>query len=743
MTKITRRDFLKLGFTSAAVASLGGSLTGCFSPPPESARRIARTAGKPVIIASTCLLCPAGCGILGEVADGRLIKIVGNPKHPNNRGKICSRGHAGVNTLYDPDRLLYPLKRTGARGEGRWTRITWDQAMDEIAKRLTSLSSTGKTEAFWVEMGAPGSRELLALNFLKEFGSPSVFPESSFSDPNRAAGQAFTWGAETVVGDVARSRFILNFGANPYEDHEQYICLAQRIVEGRMANAAKLVTLDVRLSNTAGKSNEWIPVNPGTDGIIALAMVQHILQHGLHNKDFLSRWTNFPLPKLIEHLAQYTPEQAEKISGVKAADIRRMATEFAQANPAVALTGRGVSGHQNGVLNERCIALLNAVVGNIDVPGGCCLPRTMDLGEPKLKSAFVSSSRAFAELKERKAKAEFYFSYMGNPAYANPGTTEILQILQDEKRLPFIVVADTHLTETGALADLLLPMASYLESWNLESRPAMELIPFVSIRQPMVPPLGKSRSIGDTFLELARRIGGNCHKTFPYASSEDFIGRAAGRIEGLSKAGGIELLKKEGVWFDRAAKPVYRSYAKKGFATPSGKFEVFSKPLQGQGLPALPTYVPIKAHQGIKEEELILTVNRANVMTPRLANAKWLAEILHDNPLWINPKTAQARGIRDGDRVNISSKAGSLTVRVRFSQGVHPRVVTLTEGLGHWELGKIARAKKEKSSDFDTQLLWWEKQGNGVNPSALIAADFDPLAGGIAWNDTRVTLTKI
>lgn len=260
---------------------------GCFSPQPEPKRKVVRTAGKPITIASTCLLCPAGCGILGHVADGRLIKITGNPKHPNNRGKLCSRGHAGVNTLYDLDRLLSPLKRSGERGEGQWTRISWDQAFQEISKRLTALYQKGKTESLWVEMGLPGSRDLLVLNFLKAFGSTVVFAESGGGNQNRAVGQTLTWEEESTVSDVARSRFILNFGANPYEDHEQSIALAQRIVEGRMAHSAKLVTFDVRLSNTAGKSNEWFPVNPGTDEIVALAMAQHIIQQGLHDKDFL------------------------------------------------------------------------------------------------------------------------------------------------------------------------------------------------------------------------------------------------------------------------------------------------------------------------------------------------------------------------------------------------------------------------------------------------------------------------
>ncbi len=743
MTKITRRDFLRFGFTSSVLAGCGGTLVSCFSPPPEPGRKILRTAGKPTMVASTCSLCPAGCGILGEAIDGRLVKIVGNPKHPNNQGKLCSRGLAGINTLYDPDRLLYPMKRVGARGEGRWSRISWDQAFEEVANRLTALYRSGKTEALWVEMGTPGSKELLALHFFKALGSPTVFQESEFADPNEALGLAFTWGAESTVSDAAKSRFILNFGANPYESHSQSIYLAQRIIEGRQANGAKLVTFDVRLSNTAGRSNEWFPVKPGTDGIIALAMAQHILKQGYHDKEFMARWTNVPVPRLMDHLAPYTPEEAEKVSGVKAADVRRLAEAFAQTKPATTIAGRGISGQLNGLMNQRCIALLNAVVGNIDAPGGCCLPRTLELDEPKMKNPFSTSPQAFAALREGKGKPDLYFCYMANPAYANPNTGETQKILKDEKQVPFLIVADTHLTETGVLADLLLPMASYLESWNLETRPAMNLVPFVSIRQPLLQPLGKSMPLNDLLIELTKRIGRDLPKAFPYATTEGFMGKMAGKIAGLGSAGGLELLKKDGVWFDRAAKPAYRSYVKRGFSTASGKLEIDSKKMRDLGLPPLPVYIPIPDHKDLKDGEFILTVNRHNVMTQRLANAKWLAEILHDNPLWINSGTAQAKGLRDGDRVKVSSPAGSLRVRLRLSQGVHPQVLVLTQGLGHTALGKIAQAKKYKGSDFDTTLLWWEDGGNGVNPNTIIASDFNPATGGIAWNSTKVTLTKV
>ncbi len=743
MVKISRRNFLKFSFTSAALAGLSSPLSGCFGPPPEPTRQETRTLSPVINIPSTCLLCPAGCGILGEVADGRLVKIKGNPKHPNNLGKICARGYAGINLLYDPDRLLYPLKRTGARGEGKWTRISWSEALQEIASRLKKLKETNQTEAFWMEMGQANVQELLVLNFLKALGKPTIFPETGETDPNKSFAQLATLGSEGLIYDVAKARYILNFGANPYEDGNQYIYLAKSIIEARMTNAARLITFDVRLSQTAGRSNEWIPIKPGTDGVVALAMAQSIINQGLHDHEFLARWTNFPLAKLQEYLASYTPEKAEKISGVRANDIRRLAKEFAQTKPAVAISGRGVSGHQNGFHNERCLILLNAVVGNIDNPGGYCLPRIFPLGEPKLQTLFSSSAQAFSALGQGQVKPQIYLSYLANPVYTNPNCAEISRLLKDEKLIPFVVVAETHLTETAALADILLPVASYLESWNLETRPAINLIPYVSLRQPVVPPLGNSQSIGDIFLQIAKQLGGQIAQELAYQNSEEFISKTAERLPALAQAGGWASLKKDGVWFDSSAKPNYRLFEKKGWSTPSGKIEIFLSKLPQKDFPPLPSYMPISAHENLKEGELILTVHRTNVLTWRLANAKWIAEIWHDTPLWINPLTGQSLGLRNGERVKVSSTAGSFVVKIRFSQGVHPQTVALTEGLGHWALGHIAQAKKVKTNDFDTDLLWWDKEGNGVNPNKIIPLIIDPIAGGVGWNDTKVTLTKI
>jgi anaerobic selenocysteine-containing dehydrogenase len=258
----------------------------------------------------------------------------------------------------------------------------------------------------------------------------------------------------------------------------------------------------------------------------------------------------------------------------------------------------------------------------------------------------------------------------------------------------------------------------------------------------MAAPLGKSLAMGDVVLDLSRRLGGDLAKTLAYGGCEEFLERISSRLEGLAAGGGMPRLKSEGVWIESGAKPSYRSFEKKGFPTPSGKAEIFSKRLQERGLPALPVYAPIPAHQDWKDGDLILTVHRVNVMSPALGNAKWLAEIFHTNFLWLNPRTAEAKGIREGDTVKLTTKAGTLTVKTRLSQGIHPRIATLAEGFGHSELGKIARAKAAKTADLDSSLVWWEKEGNGVNPQTILPLELDPVGGGAVWNDTKITITK-
>ena len=714
-------------------------------------RQVSRYTGKFLKgVPSVCEICRARCGIIGFLEGNQLYKIGGNPRHPNSRGHICARGLAGVNMEYDPERLLFPMIRRGQRGDGEWEKISWGKAFEEIASRLSALRRSETTESLLFH--AAGEEPLLAKRFLGAFGRSVVVDEEGLHQLNRVVAQRLTWGAEVAVPDMAHTRYILNFGSNPYETHESYVGLVGRLTEARVDKGAKLVTFDPRLSKTAGNSDEWFPIRPGTDAIVALAMAHVIMKSGLWDRDFLETWTNMSPEGLTAHLSQYTPETAEEVSGIRASDITRIALEFARAKPATTLSGGGLVKHYNGVHNERCVALLNAMTGNIDIRGGYCLPRSYNLGEQEQVPVVnaggsvgfqtVPAQQAIAKIKEGSIRCRLYFCHKSNPAYANPNKNLVNEVLKDEERVPYLVVMDTHMSETADLADLVLPAATYLESWGLVSPPALDGVPFVALRQPILKPLGKSRSLDDVLLELASNVGDGMAGYFPFDSIEDYLAQMISSIDGLVEAGGLDYLKEHGVWSDREATPDYQIYKKGGFETPSGRFEIDSEGLKRLNAPSLPVYEAIPGHQ-ISRGEFILTRFDPGILTHRTGNCKWLSEIAHDSPLWISVVTAEELHIKRGDLVKVTSKFGSFVARAHLTQGIHPSVVAIADGLGHWKSGHIARARSFKSRDPDTQLVWWGENWLRVNPNAAIPEWSDPVGGGQAWMDTRVSLMKI
>lgn len=762
MKKVSRRTLLKWGAAGTAfVAMQGGLPAALYAGEAIKSGSISRTTGRRrEATPSTCLQCSAGCGIVTYTEDGRLVKIEGNPKHPNNRGRLCSKGQAGLNQLYDPERILYPLRRKGARGEGRWQRISWEEALDEVTTYLQAVQNSGHPERFIFQAGAVPIQGIIT-RFLNAFGTPTILSGIPRGGSNKRVAHELTWGGELDVNDVANTKYILNFGSNPYEAHVLHLPLVQRIVDARVNGGAKLVTFDVRLSNTAGKSDEWFPLNPGTDGLIALTMANVIIQKGLHDRDFLDNWTNYSSAKLADYLSQYTPEMAQRVSGVRAEDIERIAEEFASTSPATTISGAGLSMHANGSYNERCVSLLNAVTGNIDAKGGYCLPRKYDFEDidPKPPQAlptgelarpldFPFSSGGLVEtampiLQKGLQQVSVYMTYMHNPAYSDPDHALTNQVLRDEKLIPYFVAVDAYMSESAALADLILPDAIYLERWELDSAPSFEMVPFVSLRQPVVKPMGEAKAFQDVCIQLAKRLGGGMEQYFQFNSTEEYLKSVVSKIDKLSKAGGLDYLKQNGVWYDPEARPSYKSYETAGFGTPSGKFEIYSERLERLGFDPLPVFKTTSLHDNAGEGKLILTTFKWNVhTTSRTANCKWLSEIRHDNPVWINPETAKSKGIEEGDLVMLQSPSGSITATAHITHGVHPQVVAISGSCGHWEYGNMAKALKAKTNHPDTQLVWWEKRGNGVHPNAVIPVIADPIGREQAWMGTVVSLAK-
>jgi thiosulfate reductase/polysulfide reductase chain A len=737
MAEFTRRVFLRTGFFGAAGFALGSQLDKLLYALERDGNFYSfQKALQPfTLIPSICHQCQAGCGLLGMVVDGELIGVLGNPRYPINRGGLCARAIAGVNLAYDPNRILSPLKRKKERGDNQWEKISWQEAIREIVSRLAELRSKGENQRFVVQTGVDeGATPVKGL--LKGMGLPILIDDLSLRDLNRTKAHELVLGEEGGVADVGHSQYILNFGSNPYENHESYIPFVQRLISARVQNHAQLITFDVRLSNTAGRSDQWYPIKPGTDMAVILALCKQILDRGLADKAFLTQWTNLSPDQILSYLAPYTARMAEKESGVPAKEIIKIASDFATLKPSVAFCGSGLTRQRSGTYHQMAILLLNALVGNIDQKGGYGLPRKILLEEPDTPS-LVSGINQLID--EEKRSIGFYLTYLSNPVYADPSGKRIGEILKDGKLIPFYVAADTHITETSLFADIFLPVATTFESWGLDSRQPMDRVPYIGLRQPLIKPRGETLS----FSHMLDRIGKKIEKGIEL-DEKGYITMQLKKIKGLEETDGIKRLEKDGFWTDPSRGPSYETYRRGGFKTPSHKMELYASRLKKEGLPSFPTYKEYKENDkktNLNNGELFLITFSKNVASPYNPNAKWLSEIFHENPLWINGKTAERLGIKEGEKVEIHSKGMKATVQVHLTQSVHPEVVAIARGLGHWAYGQITKGKKFKSLDEDTSLIWWNN-GKSYHVSWLIQEEKDKVSGGISWMSSVVKIKR-
>jgi thiosulfate reductase / polysulfide reductase chain A len=702
MVELTRREIIRMGTLGMSGLSLyplirTGSTISSVTLTDKRPRRAVPT---------TCTMCPNRCGILGYLEQDRLVALQGNPIHPVNKGRICAKGVAAINIVYDPERITTPLHRAGPRGKGQWKPIGWNEALSEISE---TLSMPAKGLSPQIVVIGDGQRQLgLAERFWDTLHARTFISGFDGTDFNRQAAYDFTYGVRAGRPDVRNAKYILNFGANPYEEGENFISFVRDLVDARVENRAKLVTLDAMLTNTGGLSDDWIPIRPGTGAAVALAIAGVIVSENLQDSGFLSQWTNISVPDLRLHLSKFTPQMAESISGVPTERIVNMAREFTRDKPSVCFSGKEVTERQNGAEAERAIQLLNIVSGNIYRSGGF-IPTETDAAKVN-KPAFTPDA-VFG----RKSKIDLLISSKANPAYEGPDPEEITRQLRDEQAVGLSVALDTHLTETANSADIVLPATTGLEEWNLFFGPD-----FVSLGQQVCAPRGAARSFDDFCCELARRMGGSAWAGAGVSSAFD---EAQEQIRRL----GIDAS-------DLTSRGVVPMAAKKN-QVHRGKIRIQAES-NGKWL-RLPGYAPVE------RGELSLIPFSIAIHTSRTANCKWLAEIQHKTPLLIHPDKAGQLGIQEGDRVRISAGKISIEAIAELTQGIHPEAVAMAWGGGHEGYGRIARADPFQSDDADTHLLWWHKEGHGVQASLLVQEIVDPIGGGIAWRDTKVKVERI
>jgi thiosulfate reductase/polysulfide reductase chain A len=423
--------------------------------------------------------------------------------------------------LYDPDRVKTPLKRTNPeKGKGvdpGWVAISWDEALNTIAGKLKDLRDASETHKL-VWFSEDHSFVDIQKDFTELYGTPNYHNHSNLCDVARKASYKLVTGDERPLGDFANARYILLFGWNPLSATKW--SHLPRIFTRAIENGAKLVVVDPYLSQTSARADEWIPIRPSTDGALALALAHLIIKRNLYDHEFVQNWTT-GFDEFAAFVADKTPEWAEKITSVPAATIRHMADDMTKFRPTVVDVWSGPGQHSNAVQGGRAIAILNALLGSVDRSGGMMNPERKGparqkphgpkIEQPRLDNLslypFGHGSGVYTEVLDSVAnETAAYMPKIGMVIFQNlvlsvPGTDNVIKAL---KKLEFLVVVDTMLSETAELADIVIPGATYLERYDLTTN--WVTWTSVSLRQPVVDPIFGQLPEYEFVVELARRM---------------------------------------------------------------------------------------------------------------------------------------------------------------------------------------------------------------------------------------------
>ena len=723
--KITRRGFLKATAAGVGVLSLSHELL--------DFETWARTqADSPLTrIPTLCNGCGNRCAIFAYVKNGRLWKIEGNPEANGNLGVICPKGHGYLHELYNPSRLKGPLKRVGDRFEP----ISWEQAYKEIAQKINLiLMDSGVQSIFWVNY--PQSNHLYALRLMHALGSPHYFTHGSTCYTARNAGWVYTVG-ELPSNDLSNARQIMIIGRNPAGGID--LGQVKRIVEAK-EKGAKLVVVDPRHSETAILADEWLPIKPGTDLALLLAMINVMVKEGLYDKAFVKEKT-VGFEQLEDEIVNYPPEWAEKVCEIPAETIVRITRELAQAKPG-ALIHRGYHGafgsqYLNSFQTARALAIANSLLGNINRKGGIYFPMSANLGElqpkhpapelPKVGKADGTGvpgryplgsygdgiAHAIPELALR-GELKAGFVYHNNPLRTNPNPK---RVIAGYKKLDLLVVIDTVLSETASIAHYVLPESFYLERDEAVDTKHTGKRAQVSIQQQVVKPLYDTRPGTQIIIELARHLGVGKYFNFDIEEANRL------RLKPLGVT--LEELKEKGILF--VGKEWKEGLNK--LQTPSGKVEIYCKTLEQLGFPSIPRWEePFVSPDPKDPHSFRLLHGKQAIHTHSMtANQPVLMALSHRYDmirLWMNKERGNRLGLRDGDWVQIKSMVGEGKIRVRLTEGLHPSCVWLPSGYGIFS--------KHLKTAFDI----------GLSYNDFLPTYFDPTVGHAMSSEIIVKVSK-
>jgi anaerobic selenocysteine-containing dehydrogenase len=676
------------------------------------------------------------CKMRVVIKGGKVTTIDGDPTDSESKGQLTVRDKHMKEILYAPDRLTHPMKRVGARGEGKWKRISWNEALTIIANRLQDITKRYGPEAIDFHHGHYHSGDILGAYLARLanlIGTPNITNPSHVCHlPRVFLGFNYDLGA-VVPPDVAHTKCLIIWGGNPEATNKpQEIAIKEARERG-----IKLIVIDPRVTCYAKKADFHAQLRPGTDGALALGLLHVIIKEELYDKEFVKKWTT-GFEKLAKHIEQYSPEKVAKITWVPAKTIKDIARMYATTKPACISPRNALDQHTNSSVAIRAIDILMAITGNLDVKGGniIIIPISMGLEDIKLfdklpKEAankklgvdtclYSKISKAWpaahtpslwdAILHGEPYPVKAIVVMASNPRLTCANTNVVEEAL---KKLDFLVVADLFMTPTAELADIVLPACTFLErtrfvtydthadhSWNVHSR--------IALSPKAVEPLGESRSDWKIICDLGRAMG--YEEYFPWKTEEEAIDHVLTPLgitceelmeqpEGIIMPVPPFLYTKFKGFFGRIMRKalkvavfrdypnMYRKYESKGFMTPSKKVEIYSERLEKLGYDPLPTYrepaeSPVSQPDLAQDYPLILIAGTKLEMYTHseMRNIPGLRKLFPKNLLEVNSETAAQLGITDGDFVKISSLRGSITCASYITDRVDPRVVHLYHG---------------------------------------------------------------
>jgi anaerobic selenocysteine-containing dehydrogenase len=650
--------------------------------------------------------CPDTCAMLVTVKDGIAVKVQGDPLHPFTDGTLCTKVSHYTERTYAPDRLQHPMKRVGPKGKGGFKRISWDEALDEIAARLKILAAENPQSILPLSYaGTMGMLQYSSMDrrFFHKLGA-SQLERTLCSSAGKAGIKATLGGSYGMDPEHYQdAKLIVIWGSNPVTSNLHFWARAQEAKR----RGAKLVAIDPYRSLTAEKCSQHIALLPGTDAALALGMMHVLIAEGLIDQDYVSKYT-LGYEELKERLKQYPPEWAAQTCGITVEEVVQLARDYGSVKPAAIRLNYGMQRHAGGGIAARTIACLPALTGAWRDAAGGILLTTADnynfdhatLERPDLmpspRPRVINHAKLGDALTAAEPAVRAVIVYNNNPVAVCPDSAKVIAGFSREDL--FCVVMDCFLTDTADYADIVLPATTQLEHYDIHKSYGHL---YVLANNPAIAPVGESLPNTEVFRRLAARMGfeESCFRDADEDIARQAIGSGHANLAGMD----WESLKQNG-WRRLALPENFAPFAQGGFHTPSGKCEFYSASLKAQGIDPLPFYnppaeLPSSNPQLAKKYPLnFLSPPVRNFLNSSFANLARFRNEEGEPGLELHSVDAAKRGIFDGDTVRVFNDRGSFKLRARVND--KPRRGVVVAPSVWWK--KFARDRRN-ANDLTSQ----------------------------------------